>query len=565
VLTLVLVNSKPDRKATLLTDPHLISYDWKKCIVSCPNCTTTRSVSTNDYYKKRLNGLVLCRTCSKPNKRKDAINNDPQVIEQPTIFTKGKTVWLTVECANCHTTTKINISAYLKIKQRDGAWTCLNCRRPALTAASRANKLYADENYRAQFAELHRNDDYRSRVHNQQVYDKIAESTKAAWNDPEKRQRHLAHRQTPQFREATSKVLKDYRLANAAQDRATRQDNFITKAHLLYDGQYDYSQIDYERTNTPIIIKCGNCGTLFHQLPMVHLRHSCRCPQCNISAGQQEIYDFLKDRFKCIINNKECTPPYEIDIFLPDHHLGIEYHGLYWHSYDRPETTNERSRHQRKYLAATVAGITLLQFTDYEWREQNAIVKSMIEHRLGTSQRIGARHLVVRTVNHHDALLFFNHNHLSGHRNAETTLGLYDSDRLMMAMSCSHITGTNNLEIIRMASQIGYNISGGASKLLTHIIRRERPRSVFTFADLRYSSGAGYKKLGFTELYKTKPGYLYFKDGLIKSRYQCQKHKLDKLLESFDPQLSEARNMFKNGYRRFWDAGNLRLSMVIEG
>jgi hypothetical protein len=38
----------------------------------------------------------------------------------------------------------------------------------------------------------------------------------------------------------------------------------------------------------------------------------------------------------------------------------------------------------------------------------------------------------------------------------------------------------------------------------------------------------------------------------------CQKHKLEKLLDIFDPNKTEYQNMLDNGYKRVWDSGNIK-------
>ena len=56
----------------------------------------------------------------------------------------------------------------------------------------------------------------------------------------------------------------------------------------------------------------------------------------------------------------------------------------------------------------------------------------------------------------------------------------------------------------------------------------------------------------------TAPGYRYWKSNILYNRISFQKHKLSNKLENFDDNLTESENMFNNGYRRLWDAGNLR-------
>ena len=47
------------------------------------------------------------------------------------------------------------------------------------------------------------------------------------------------------------------------------------------------------------------------------------------------------------------------------------------------------------------------------------------------------------------------------------------------------------------------------------------------------------------------------KHGQRYSRVAFQKHKLEKLLPAYDPNLTEWQNMQNAGYDRIWDCGNL--------
>mgnify|MGYP006268630221 CR=1 FL=1 len=64
--------------------------------------------------------------------------------------------------------------------------------------------------------------------------------------------------------------------------------------------------------------------------------------------------------------------------------------------------------------------------------------------------------------------------------------------------------------------------------------------------------------LGFNFVNFTVPNYYYiinnYKD--IKNRMSFQKHKLHKILKTYDPSLAEWENMKNNKYDRIWDCGN---------
>jgi hypothetical protein len=111
-------------------------------------------------------------------------------------------------------------------------------------------------------------------------------------------------------------------------------------------------------------------------------------------------------------------------------------------------------------------------------------------------------------------------------------------------------------ELIRLASKLGTTVVGGASKLFNYFINNnDIGEGVICYSDRRFGEGKVYENLGFILDKSTEPGY-YWTDGYtIWSRTKFQKHKLHALLPNFNDSLSEAENMFINGYRRLWDCG----------
>ena len=53
----------------------------------------------------------------------------------------------------------------------------------------------------------------------------------------------------------------------------------------------------------------------------------------------------------------------------------------------------------------------------------------------------------------------------------------------------------------------------------------------------------------------------YIKNKNLYNRMNFQKHKLKKLLSTYDPLLSEWENMKLNGYDRIWDCGSLKFEI----
>lgn len=247
----------------------------------------------------------------------------------------------------------------------------------------------------------------------------------------------------------------------------------------------------------------------------------------------------------------------DIDIFLPDRHLGFECNGAYWHS----ELAGKRNKdyHLTKLKSALTAGIDLKQIWDFDWYSKNDIVKSMINHSLGLSNRVYARNCEITVLTKIQERDFFNTCHIQGHVPSNIAIGLYFDDVLMAAMSFgkSRFDKSVEWELLRFSNKLYTSVAGGASKLLQYFIKLKQPASLLSYSHRHISSGSLYKQIGFEYVRSTDPSYKYtlnYKNFM--SRVTFQKHKLPKMLDIFDNTLPEWENMKNNGYDRIWDCGN---------
>lgn len=308
---------------------------------------------------------------------------------------------------------------------------------------------------------------------------------------------------------------------------------------------------------------CSKCQTALTYYSFQRGYLSCSNCITGVSSGEIEIRNWIQNLYpdmKIITNSRDIIKPMELDIFIPEKSLAIEYNGVYWHG-DGMGTN--KIYHKQKYDRCAEKNITLLQFWDYEWIYKQNIVKSLIQSKLGTfATRIYARNCHVKTVPFKEKNEFILNNHLQGCENSNLTYGLYHNDELVSVMCFGKrkITkASSEMEIIRFATKLNNQIIGGASKLLNHFERENNPQKLITYADKRYSNGNLYKTLGFTHSHDSTPNYWYTKaNGVFEHRMKFQKHKLSKLFpDNFDPSLSEWQNMQNNGYDRIWDCGNI--------
>lgn len=291
----------------------------------------------------------------------------------------------------------------------------------------------------------------------------------------------------------------------------------------------------------------------------------------NLKRTQSTLSKYLKEVIKeeILENYRKLIPPKEVDIYIPEKKLAIEYDGLLFHSmgYSNIMKFNredfDKSYHLKKTDICEEHGVQLLHVFENEWLDRNIkeIWKSVILNKLGYNNIIYARHCEIRVIPSDQGFLFEEENHLQGGIRAKITIGLFYRNELVQVISFgkSRYDKKYEWELLRLCSKKFFNIVGGASKLFKYFIRNYNPESIISYANRRWSNGNIYKILGFEYLRRTTPNYFYFlkENYILLSRIQFQKYKLKDKLEKYDESLTETENMLNNGYRKIYDCGNL--------
>lgn len=399
------------------------------------------------------------------------------------------------------------------------------------------------------------------RMHSVESRQKHAKTMEELWNTPSYKERMLAFRQSDAYTHHMQQVMKDLWANPEHQEkmkdamRVARQEQWI-HPELINDPEWIRTANErMTLTEMAEYIGCSqSCmSRQFAKFGIIPKQHPVA-----YTGGEEQVITFLRtlDIAHIIQRDRNIIAPYEIDIYLPDHHLGIEYHGTFWHSYNRRETASERRRHQVKHAAATAAGVRLLQFWDTEWQQHPGICQNIIQGALGKNLTIGARECELSVPLPAEVKTFLEHYHLQGVRPYTYVRGLYYQNELVMVMTIGKSRfKANSWELLRLATKSGLHISGGVTKLWGAILT-DLPSSgvVYSYADKRLFAGTVYQMLGFQWSHDTPPGYSYWLDGQLYSRLAFQKHKLA-THPGYDDTLTEAEHMFARGYRRLWDAG----------
>jgi len=336
---------------------------------------------------------------------------------------------------------------------------------------------------------------------------------------------------------------------------------------------HDFDGVGYY--DTKYKFKCNKCESEFHD----HL-YSGNIPRCETcfpkknysSVGEYDVLYFIKELIPDVeIRHKDKkTIGKELDIYIPSKNLAIEFNGIFWHSEKHGGKSKEY--HLEKTNLCKEKGIKLIHILDLDWMYKKNIIQSRLKHQLGknTDSRIYARDCEIKEISPNQKSEFLNEYHIQGNDKAQIRLGLFNGGELLSVMTFGSLRiglGHKNkdatkYELYRFCSKM--NVIGGAGKLFKHFIKNYNPSEVITYSDIRWGYTDFYSKIGFTFDTQTKPNYWYFNNRKYRKtlyhRSSFQKHKLPKLLENFDPNLTEWQNMQLNGYDRIWDCGNLKFT-----
>jgi len=126
--------------------------------------------------------------------------------------------------------------------------------------------------------------------------------------------------------------------------------------------------------------KCKKCDTVFHD--NLYSGNVPQCPVCypkNRSKYEYKIEKFIIDnnfKYKKNYKNKKYGIfPYELDFYLPDYNLAIEFNGCYWHNVN---LIKDKHYHQNKVKLCHNKGIRLLHIWEDDWLNNSEDVKNKI-------------------------------------------------------------------------------------------------------------------------------------------------------------------------------------------
>lgn len=271
---------------------------------------------------------------------------------------------------------------------------------------------------------------------------------------------------------------------------------------------------------------------------------------CKVSQPEKDIVEYLSSKgiTNIVQSDRDILDGKEIDVFLPDYNVGIEFNGDYWHS----EVIRPNKRyHYDKSMLANSKGVFLYHIFSHEWADEEKRIRILnhLDNILHLNEnKIYARKCMIREVDVAEKNNFLNENHIQGKDSASIKLGLYYNDELVSLMTFCYprFSKKYNWELSRFCSKHNYNVIGGASKLFKYFVDNymKDGEVIVSYSDIAKTTGKIYNTLNFEFVNDADPNYIWWKsDDDYKTRYQCQ-------------MVNERIIMESNGYIKIYDCGN---------
>ena len=358
----------------------------------------------------------------------------------------------------------------------------------------------------------------------------------------------------------------------SAIDRALTTEEFIArsqKVHVI--TKYDYSMTEYINNREKVKIKCNDCNYVFETIPSDHIGKASGCPKCAnlISNPEKEIVEFIKslnivvkECTREIIQNPNNGRKWELDIFLPEHNIAIEFNGIYFHSTARKSNINF---HKEKTDACLEKGIFLLHIFEDDFNYKKHIVYNRIRELTNKPKTLPilSENTKLKVINSSLANNFLDQNHIHGNTKATFYYGLFYNNELVAVSA--FLKGNNNTRNENMYELVRHSTKGMVIDFLSKVIKkfqRNFTESLYVYCDNSFFNTEFYTKVGFKKVEDIPPGYKYVINSKRENKSKWKKTDIKSKLPNFyceDKSIEEI--MLDANIYKIYDSGKTRLEL----
>ena len=339
---------------------------------------------------------------------------------------------------------------------------------------------------------------------------------------------------------------------------------FSAQKHISQEVLTNIEDCDWLKKQHEILLKsvpqiAKELGVSDSMVTTYMKKHNISVKRLKTSTGENQLISFLKTlNVKISTHNRSILDGQEIDIYLPEYNIAIEYNGLYWHS----ELHKHANYHLDKTEKCEQKGIRLIHIFEDEWQQTPQKCKDTIRHLLGKSEKgTYARNTYIKEIPWKQAKDFLNKYHLL---NAGTCgnyrIGAFDknTDDLIgvMVFGQQNNERSNGIELRRFVTNKKNN-PGLGSKMFNFAITQNNYKEIIAFVDRRWFTGLVKDHIGFEKIDVTIPA-IWWTNG--KERFHRRfitKKRINQILS--EENLTKREALYRLGYYRIYDCGKIKL------
>lgn len=192
------------------------------------------------------------------------------------------------------------------------------------------------------------------------------------------------------FEQQAQSHMKGFGCPFCSNNNKSTTKEFIEKASKVHGEKYDYSLVNYVNAHTKVNIICPVHG-VFQQIPSSHWYLQQGCPICALSKqtsrGEKEVCAYIKSIYsgEVLENDKTQIGRMELDIFLPELRIGIEYNGSHWH---KLKEERQPGCHAEKERRCKEANILLINVEERDWKNNRKSIENLLFTKIHTKNKV---------------------------------------------------------------------------------------------------------------------------------------------------------------------------------
>lgn len=153
------------------------------------------------------------------------------------------------------------------------------------------------------------------------------------------------------------------------------------------------------------------------------------CRDCSRSSGESEMFHYISSlglKENAVPNDRSLIYPQELDVYIPEKNIAVEFNGIYWHSVRAGKSD---TYHYEKWLSCRRKGVALISVWEDDWNYRNDAVKSLLKKMIAPEslKLVNESSIKAEVVSRDIAHTFHKENNVMRRIDGEIHIGIRDN------------------------------------------------------------------------------------------------------------------------------------------